>query len=392
MDLAASSSTPRTPPPSRTSRERWYALDLLRCFALVIMVQGHTFTALLKPSYDNLTWYRWHNFLHGFTAPMFLLAAGLAYGFTTFSNWERHTQVGPTTRKRLKRYGMLIIIGYLFQLPRVSWEELLDHPGTLIHQSFIVGPLHLIGLVLGFCEILVLLTKKRSLFITIVAALAALSMFAAPHVWASHWSKHLPKFFASWLDESTGSLFPLFPWASFILIAIVIAPLTLSALNPPRVRRRIGTWSLGLGLLVALIAYVAWRLWWNNPKEAETFWEVHPDFVVFRVGVVAMVLSAFCGIEAFLRRSANLDFAPPQWVVRATTVGQNTLVAYLSHLILLFGSPLTPGISQIYGRKLELPATAIICVCVIAGTIAMTFLWIRFQRSIASTHRHPSAA
>ena len=51
---------------------RWLALDLLRFCAVFLMVQGHTFSSLLDPSVRAERWYQHHNFVHGYTAPMFL--------------------------------------------------------------------------------------------------------------------------------------------------------------------------------------------------------------------------------------------------------------------------------------------------------------------------------
>jgi uncharacterized membrane protein len=62
---------------------RWLALDLLRFLAVLLMVQGHTFTALIEDAVRALGWYRWHSYVHGYTAPLFMFSAGLAFGVTT---------------------------------------------------------------------------------------------------------------------------------------------------------------------------------------------------------------------------------------------------------------------------------------------------------------------
>src|SRR5688572_12434418 len=87
---AAPSVGPRAP-----GSGRWLALDLLRFCAVFLMVQGHTFTTLIDPVVRRARWYRHHEFLHGYTAPMFLFASGLAFGYTTFRAWEANTRPGP---------------------------------------------------------------------------------------------------------------------------------------------------------------------------------------------------------------------------------------------------------------------------------------------------------
>jgi uncharacterized membrane protein len=80
---AASAETQRESTPTPRG-PRWLALDLFRFAAALLMVQGHVFTELLSSDYSGERWVRHHRFVHGYTAPMFLFAAGLAFGVTTF--------------------------------------------------------------------------------------------------------------------------------------------------------------------------------------------------------------------------------------------------------------------------------------------------------------------
>ena len=96
---------------------RFDALDTLRCLAVLVMVQGHTFYLVMDDAVREASWYGWHNYLHGFTAPAFLFGAGLAFGVTTLRDFESHTHAGPVLYKRLYRYLGLFAIGYALQLP-----------------------------------------------------------------------------------------------------------------------------------------------------------------------------------------------------------------------------------------------------------------------------------
>ncbi len=51
-----------------------------------------------------LRWFDAHRYVHGFTAPMFLLGAGLAFGITTLPNLDAHAVWGTRMRARLSRY------------------------------------------------------------------------------------------------------------------------------------------------------------------------------------------------------------------------------------------------------------------------------------------------
>ena len=56
-------------------RGRFRALDCMRFVAVTLMVQGHTFTALLEESVRGTTLYRQHAYVHGFTAPLFFFSS-----------------------------------------------------------------------------------------------------------------------------------------------------------------------------------------------------------------------------------------------------------------------------------------------------------------------------
>ena len=74
--------------------QRWLGLDVFRFFAVLMMVQGHVFTTLLDATTKAQGWYPHHSAFHGYTAPMFLFGAGLAFGYTTFKKWDDHVAGG----------------------------------------------------------------------------------------------------------------------------------------------------------------------------------------------------------------------------------------------------------------------------------------------------------
>lgn len=91
---------------------RWSALDVFRGLAVVLMIQGHSFTALLQPAEYRGSWSTWHTLLHGLTAPMFLLGGGLAYGLVLFR--ARH----PLGLRFVRRAGLLLVLGYALQISK----------------------------------------------------------------------------------------------------------------------------------------------------------------------------------------------------------------------------------------------------------------------------------
>ncbi len=79
-------------------------LDLLRAFAVIAMIQGHTVDILLRQSYrgkDSFIYYLW-NFNRGLTAPIFLFTADCVFTFI-FRNKKLPFTENPRVKKGLIR-------------------------------------------------------------------------------------------------------------------------------------------------------------------------------------------------------------------------------------------------------------------------------------------------
>lgn len=368
------------PPASHTPKApRWHSLDLLRSLAIILMVQGHTMTALLRPDLREATWYKIHTFVHGFTAPMFLISAGLAYGFTTFRRLEKHTTFGPATKKRLKRYAQLMLIGYMFQL---SWGALsvwIFRPWRFFLKAFRIGPLHLISFTLLCCEALLLILKERRRFVWACALLMFLVLGLSPMVWTQQLAAKMPPFIGTWFDNSHRSLFPIFPWAAFIFFGVLCAHFVVREDQPSSVRKHLGKASLALGCLLCALTYIPWLLELLADKHADYFWDAHPAFVIFRMGGVLIVFAA-CSLAQELLVKNTQTSATPKWLLMNSTLGRHALAAYVIHLFILFGSPIHPGLKYRFGKALNLGPCILACALVVLATLLLTFTWARFQK------------
>ena len=60
------------------SNSRLFVLDLARCIAMIMMIQGHTLDALTDPQLLDIHAFPWNiwNFIRGLTAPVFLIVSG----------------------------------------------------------------------------------------------------------------------------------------------------------------------------------------------------------------------------------------------------------------------------------------------------------------------------
>ena len=95
-------------------------IDLTRALAVVLMVYGHTISALLAPEYRTGAWYDAWVFQRGLTSSLFLLLSGFAFSIATTRHWAQHLRVSPAVVKRLRRFALFVVLGYALHFPAGS--------------------------------------------------------------------------------------------------------------------------------------------------------------------------------------------------------------------------------------------------------------------------------
>jgi len=356
---------------------RWVALDLLRFVAVLMMVQGHTFTTLLSQTYNSERWHRHHDFVHGYTAPMFLYGAGLAFGVTTFRGWEKQTRPGPALNKRVRRYITLILIGYFLHLPAFfpsDWRWVTDAHWRSFAQ---VDVLQHIGVSLGLLQLGAVLLKTPERLAAVVSVLFAVVVFGAPMLAVIPVGDHVPLWLSGYLNGHSGSMFSLVPWAGFTWAGL------LTAYAARRHPRPSDTLLLKMTVATSLVVLlpVAINHTGFQPYGDHPFWRTDPYYFFFRLGNVMLVLTTLMGVERVIDRWKFARFAGIRQVVGlAETVGQETLIVYVAHLMVLHGSVVTPGLQRTYGFALNLNEAIGVTVALTGAMIVLAVLNARFKR------------
>ncbi len=335
---------------------RFDALDRLRALAVVLMVQGHVFTALMRPDALPETFMQWHGLVHGLTAPMFLFGAGLAFGIASYPRYASHHVMGPAFWKRMRRYGMLVLIGYALQLPGASLLAALRLSGDALAPVLRVGPLHLIALCLGICQLAALLLESARAHALLCCALGVAVSVIAPHVYSAELSAG--PWLRPWLDASTGSLFPIFPWAAFCFFGVAVG----AALALKRELPRALVW-IAPGIVLAGTAYVLFLsgVRWSDPK---WFWHASPLNTAFRIGLVLTLLGLLHLLPAREERDGWTEL-----------LARHSLVAFVVHLLLIYGTPFTPSLNYRFGLKLDAVHVTLVFGMVMGLTMLTVRVW-----------------
>ncbi len=357
---------------------RWLTLDVFRGLAILSMIQGHTFTVLLKPSEYGETWLPWYTLLHGLTAPMFLLGGGLAYGIVTLRDGQSKPW-GHANGRMVRRALTLLVLGYLLQLPKAPISELWVRPDLLACAAR-VGPLQLVAVCLLLCETARAFVRTERAFLVCVFWVTLAVCTCAPFVWQAKLSSEAWMPLGTWFDGYAGSLFPFFPWAGFFLMGILfsLAPRRARQLRPPGERLAAGSMML-IGAAAAALMYGLFMHGFvlRGLYGRYELWHTSPLYVAFRAAVSLVALGFLWLVEPWLLRL---------WE-RVTTIerifgvlSRQSLVAYVTHLLILYGTPFTVGLIKL-GPSLSLAEASVTFLFVLCLTTAISILWDHFVTS-----------
>jgi uncharacterized membrane protein len=337
------------------------ALDLVRVLAMVLMIEGHTLDALLDPAYRSSYWYDLWLFCRGFTAPTFMLLSGFSFVLGTSRRWQEHLALTSTVVRRVRRFGFFLLLGYILHFPvhRISDFRTLPPEGWAGWMQADV--LQAIGASLLMLQALVWVSRTPERFTKLSLGLAGAIVMASPAIWASGWSRHLPAALAAYVDGATGSPFPLFPWAAYLLLGAGVGGLYVCSpgLSSPALARRLlwgGTGLLALGTALAGPALAFYG-------EA-IFWKTSPTLFAVRTGVVLLLMGGMLLVTHLSEFSGR--------TVRS--LAQESLFVYFAHVCLVYGSIWNPGFKQHLAALGPLQALLLAGVLILA-VMGIALLW-----------------
>jgi uncharacterized membrane protein len=331
------------------SKSRVTFIDWLRGLAAIIMLQGHTFDAFLRPEDRGGAFFTFSQFFGGEAAALFLFLTGTTYGMGM--NRREHLSRGQRVLEALRRARFLFILAILFRLQgwifawgRSPWRDLLR-----------VDILNVMGATAALLCLLALFSGLNRVRWAVIAgsAIAVLSP-----VISSLNTSAIPAPLRDYFVPSA-EMFSIFPWGAFLAFGVAVGSMI------PLVEHggwnRVMQWSalLGFGLVFAG-RYFA-DLPFSVYAQSE-FWLNSPALVACKLGI-ALLLGAF----AYLW-SEYLAAGDWSWVRQ---LGTTSLIVYWLHVDLEYG----PWFAQ-YRQQLTVPqvlvSAAVLIVCMVGVSIAVT--------------------
>ena len=345
-------------------KHRIIFIDLMRAFAVIQMVQGHTVDALLAPEYrsDDFPIYFIWNFMRGLTAPIFMFSAGTVFTYL-FRLVNEPFENNPRVKKGFYRFLLLVFIGYLLRYPTFTLVDFSDVTRERWDIFFTVDVLQLIGFGILFLLISAYISEKLKVGDTVVFTAISLFFFiGTPFIIQINWIQYLPQFLAGYLYGGTGSLFPLFPWVGYVVLGGVLG--SYLAKNPMVFKTNKFSFNLALFGSALIFASQTGKLITN--KAFNFYYEPSsfvPDIIVFRVGFVLVLNS----IVSYI--SQKIESIPKIIIL----VGRNTLLIYVIHLMILYGSAWNPGITLLFLHSFGVALTIICALVMITLMVLMVY-------------------
>jgi uncharacterized membrane protein len=340
------------------SNSRLHFIDVTRSLAIILMLQGHFIsttyvdytekTALLRKTGEsgNFAFDIWCQF-RGYTPPLFFTITGLVFAFLLTKNQGEDFWKQKRVRKGIKRGITIIILGYLLQLSISNFDHYYSN-GQMNARFYAFHVLQCIGL--GLLSVLFLYWMstliKKIPFALILFISGLFTFLLTPYINSEapiYYISHAPLILQN-VFNGPNSIFPIFPWFGFIFFGGTIGVLLHRFQNKIELKGFAFYFTI-IGVTISLtiygLLYFLGNKWTENTFLNGNYWQFK------HLAVVIIIM----GLIMFLQ--TRVKFKAPFLLA----IGQNTLVVYVLHVILLYGAIFGIGIKTYLDKSLSFSAS-----------------------------------
>ena len=316
--------------------KRLYFIDIIRAFAILMMLQGHFINTLLADSYKDINAipYSVWSYFRGITAPTFFTISGLIFTYLLLKAKEKG-QDKLRMRKGIVRGFFLIGVGYLLRIPFLSWFS-----GYFNSYFLVIDVLQCIGLSLIIVVVIYYLCAKRVLSIFFYLIRLGFLIFISEPLYRNISFDTLPALLNNYLSKSNGSIFTITPWFGYIAFGAYIATLFHKYSNNPQFKKITVLSFFILGCILIIYSSDILILL-HELMNIQLFLDAaNYNYLFTRLGNVFLYFSFFYAFENYLKFPLILK------------IGQKTLSIYVIHFTIIYGSFVGIGLNRIIGKTL----------------------------------------
>jgi len=300
-----------------STKSRIPSLDHFRGIIIFLMIQGHLFRALLMSDLKTGTWFMIHEYIHGVVAPGFLFLAGFLFYHTI------HSKNTSALLRKTSQLSGVVLLGYFLHLPFFSLYKIIEFWGTGIEYKLLrMDILQTIGFSL-LIAVFVWVFLRR-LFIPIITLLTLFNIIS-PFILSTPDNI----FIASFMDGRI-SQFPMIYWSFYLFLGILAS-------------KFLRKFSLPILIASIILMITAGKF---------------PSEIVKIISDTGKVLFLFSIIRLLPGPGSGI-------FKKFLTASRESLFLYMSHLMIIYGSPVNPGLSRYFKESLAIP-TALLLFMVLA--------------------------
>jgi uncharacterized membrane protein len=322
------------------------ALDWLRGIAVLVMVECHTFNALLSPSFRTTWWFSILNWLNGLVAPAFLLVSGAVMGLNLQNRWDDVVHAGPTWRKLWRRIGQVFIVAYLLHFPGpILWQFATPQAAQLLAVWTKVDILQCIAASLAIILLLVPLartSKSHRIICLVLGVVTATGVQSVARLAVG--ATLIPRWLLNYLWPADVGMFPLVPWAAYLFLGVWLGPAIFFGESKAQQTIRV---------LLAAVCFVVASTFMPSSQTYDA------QFIFSRMGWVMVGLAACCWLGKPLRGTV--------WLLQ---FGQLSLWSYTVHLLIVYTI-----LNSLLGPRISPP----LVILWMAGVLVVTALIVRWR-------------
>ncbi len=365
---------PEASSPAAPRSRRIEFIDLLRGWAVIVMIETHVFNATLTSELRGTDLFEIIAFINGLVAPSFLFASGMAWAVTTRRKLGDYLSFGKPLFKQLGRLLFILCLGYLLHIPKFNYGQLVGLTEELPWRMFFQADvLECIAVSLIFMQVLMLVARDERRMYGILLGLTVTIVFITPVVWGIDFWPLLPAAIAGYMNGihfPSFPGFPLFPWSAFLFAGAIAGYYYLEARPSDETEQRFMKRMLlftpvliGVSFLIHPIAL--------NIYPTYDYWRFSPSFYFVRLGLVMLL----CGMMFFFEKRKGVS---PSSVV--TLIGRESLIVYTTHLLLLYGDFAQFNFFRYVGNTFGYGEAIVTTIILFVLMYALAYSWGRIKR------------
>jgi uncharacterized membrane protein len=307
-------------------------IDYLRAWSVLFMIFSHVKDVILLPELKGSVLFYVTSFIEGLVAPAFLFAAGASFSIIMMKRKTEILSYKLPAFKQLGRALQIIIIAYALHLPfRTMHQCMTIMTENQLIMFFRSDILHVIGIGLILCQLFFLITRKENIFFSLLISISILIIIITPFIWDYDFRQLFPLGIATFFNPKYFAVFPLFHWLSYLFLGSVIMYYLQQNANKGKEDFFLKRICIA-GIIFILMGTIP-ELLKIETTPYYNFWKSSPNIFFIRIGFIFVLLYSFHYFEKRFKYNMKIF----------GVFGRESLLVYVLHLILVYGSVLGLG-------------------------------------------------